>query len=120
MIGKGPEKNKITLPPRTESVVKIPVKPGSPTMGEIEKCQLLDGVFLAASLSQVNEGYVLPSILNTNETETVIEKPLVDLEEVNLIENHTNASRTDSSNREVEIFKQLRVDHLNAEERGVD
>jgi hypothetical protein len=117
MIGRGPGRKVITLPPRSESVVRIPVKSGAPTIGVIDKCRLLDGVFMAASLSYVHEGHVFTSILNTNETETVIEEPVVDLEEVNLIENDAPVSKPDSSDRGIEISKQLRMDHLNAQER---
>ena len=57
----------IKLPPRTESIVKVPVTLGSPLVGMTNKCEL-QGVILAASLTKVVGEYVM-NILNTNNTE---------------------------------------------------
>jgi hypothetical protein len=56
----------ITLPPRTESIVKVPVTPGSPLVRLISRCELREGVILAASLTRVTNGYAMTSILNVN------------------------------------------------------
>ena len=34
----------IKLPPRTESIVRLPVTPGSPLVGVINKCEMQEGV----------------------------------------------------------------------------
>jgi hypothetical protein len=57
------EMGKIKMAPRTQSVVKFPVVPGSPQVGMINKRELQKGVFLAASLTKVVNG--MTSILNT-------------------------------------------------------
>ena len=59
----------IKLPPRAESIVKIPVMPGSPLVGTTNKCEIQEGVIIAASLTRVVDGYAITSILNTNDTE---------------------------------------------------
>jgi hypothetical protein len=55
IVCKGQKRNQIKLPPRSESVVKVPVKPGSPRIGVSDKCKLLDGIFMAASKSRVKQ-----------------------------------------------------------------
>jgi hypothetical protein len=60
----------ITQPPRTESVVRIPMAPGSPEVGVISKSELQEGVFMAAALTKVVDGCVVTSILSVNEVET--------------------------------------------------
>lgn len=69
----------IKLPPRTESIVKLPVTPGSPLVGVIDKCEIREGVTIAASLTKVVDGYVMTSILNTNDNEVEVQEPLVEL-----------------------------------------
>ena len=61
----------IKLPPRAESIVRVPVTSGSPLVRMTNKCKI-QGVILAASLTKVVDGYVMRSILNTNDTEGVI------------------------------------------------
>jgi hypothetical protein len=62
---------KIKLPPRTESIVRVPETPVSPLVGITNKCKIQEGVtcITAASLTNVADGYVMTSILNTNDTE---------------------------------------------------
>jgi hypothetical protein len=62
---------KTKLPPRTESIVRVPETPGSPLVGMTNKCKIQEGVtcIVAASLTNVADGYVVTSILNTNDTE---------------------------------------------------
>jgi len=67
---KGPNELKvgeIKLPPRTESVVRVPVAPGSPLVGLVDRCEVREGVIMAASLTKVTNGYEMTSILNTND-----------------------------------------------------
>ena len=79
--GESSVRGHIKLPQRTESIVKVPVTPGSPLVGMTNKCEL-QGVILAASLTKVVEGYVMTIILNTNDTEVDVQEPLVELDEV--------------------------------------
>ena len=72
----------IKLPPRAESIVMVPVTPGSPLVGMTNKCEIQERVILAASLTKVVEGYVITSIFNTNDTEVDVQEPLVELDEV--------------------------------------
>jgi hypothetical protein len=83
-IKYSPEKGKsrITLPPRTESIVRVPVTLGSPEEGIIPKREIQEGVFMAATLTRVVGGCVLTSILNVNEAEVEITEPVVRLDEI--------------------------------------
>jgi hypothetical protein len=47
----------IKLPPRTESIVKVPVTLGSPLVAMTNKCEI-QGVVLAAPLTKVVGGYI--------------------------------------------------------------
>jgi len=59
---------KIILPPRTESVVRVPVAPGSPLVALVNRCEV-QGVIMAASLTKLSNGYAATNILNTNGVE---------------------------------------------------
>jgi hypothetical protein len=72
----------IKLPLRAESIARVPVTPGSPLVGLTNKCEIQEGVILAASLIKVVDGYVMTSILNTNNAEVDLQEPLVELDEV--------------------------------------
>jgi len=67
----------IKLTPRTESILKVPVTPGSPLVGLINRRELRDGVILAASLTRVMNGYAMNSILNVNDEEVNVQEPIV-------------------------------------------
>ena len=71
----------IKLPPRTESIVKVPVIPGSPLVGMTNKCEIQRGVIIAASFTSVVDGYAITNILNTNDTEVNVQEPLVQLDD---------------------------------------
>ena len=43
----------VKLPPRTESIVKVPVMPESPLVGMTNKCEIQKGVIIAASLTNM-------------------------------------------------------------------
>jgi hypothetical protein len=66
---RGVKIERIALAPRTESIVRFPVTLGSPRVGIIQKRELQGGVFLAASLTKVVNGFAITSILNTAEEE---------------------------------------------------
>jgi len=112
-----PSKCQITLPPRAESIVRVPVTPESPNVGMTAKYELQEGVYMAAALTKVVNGYALTSILNTNEVETDIFEPTVHLDEVDFAGEDDYNPEFEPRDREQSIMTQLRLDHLNAEER---
>jgi len=108
---------RIKLTPRTESIVKIPIKPGSPLVGMTRKREVQEGVILAASLTKVVDGYEMTSILNVNDTEVDIQELLVELDEVDPVWDRGCGNEFESQDREREIITKLKLEHLNAEER---
>jgi hypothetical protein len=71
----------LTLPGRSEVIVKIPV--ASRMKGDegiVEKAENAEGIYLANSLSRVENNHVITSILNTREQEAKIIAPKVQLE----------------------------------------
>ena len=110
-------RRRITLPPRAESVVRIPVAPESPSVGVISKCEIQEGVFMAATLTKVVDGYALTSILNVNETETEIPETMVRLDEVDLANESKCVPEFEPQDRERTIMRQIRLEHLNSEEK---
>ena len=69
------------------------------------------------SLTKVVDGYVMTSILNTNDTEVELQEPLVELDEVDPAWDKSCSNEFESRDREGEILKKLRLEHLNMEER---
>jgi hypothetical protein len=59
----------IKLSPRVESIERVPVTPGLPLVGLTNKCEIQEGVILAAPFTEIVDGYVMTIILNTNDTE---------------------------------------------------
>jgi hypothetical protein len=106
----------IKLPPRAESVVRLIVTPGSPLVGMTNKREI-QGVILAASLTKVVDGYVTASILNTNDIKVDLQEPLAELDEVDPASDRSCSTEFESQDRERDILTQLRLEHLNAEER---
>jgi hypothetical protein len=86
----------IKLSPRVESIVRVPVTAASrkycestsdariATSRMTNKCEIQEGVILAASLAEIVDGYVMTIILNINDTEVDMQEPLVELDEVYL------------------------------------
>jgi hypothetical protein len=63
--------------------VKIPVDfENKQKEGLVEKCELEKEIFMANSLTAVRNGYVLTSILNTNDQEIRIPEPRLKLARV--------------------------------------
>ena len=62
----------IKLPPRTESIVKIPVMPESLLVGMTNKCEIQKGVIIAASLTKVVDGYAITSTVKPVKLTTFI------------------------------------------------
>ena len=80
------------------------------------KCET-QGVILLASLTKVVGGYVMTSILNTNDTEVDVQQPLVELDDVDSAWDRSRSTEYEFRDREKDILTQLRVEHLNVEER---
>jgi hypothetical protein len=59
----------------------------------------------------------MTSILNTNDKEVELHEPLVELDEVDPAWDGSCSNEFESRDREGEILKQLRLEHLNMEER---
>jgi hypothetical protein len=72
----------IKLPPRADSVVRVPVALESPQIGIFNKRKLQEGVILVASLTKIVDGYVMTSVPNTNEVDIEVQEPVVELEEI--------------------------------------
>jgi hypothetical protein len=66
----------IKLPPRSESIVRVPATPESPNIGVTNKYEVREGVFMAASLTKVI-GHILTSMLNTNDVEVEVSEPVI-------------------------------------------
>jgi hypothetical protein len=107
----------IKLPPRAESIVRVPVKPGSPLVGMTNRCEIQEGVIMAASLTKVRNGYAMTGILNTNDAEVNMQGPLVGLDEIDPTWDRSCSTEFESQDRERKILTQLRLEHLNTEER---
>ena len=107
----------IKLSPRTESIVRVPVKSGSPLVGMTNRCEIQEGVFIAASLTKVMNGYAMTSILNTNDAEVKMQEPLVELDETDPTWDRSCNTEFESQDRERKILTQLSLEQLNTEER---
>ena len=62
--------HKLTLNPRTESIVSLPTKSG---LGIIPRSAIVPGVYLAESLTEEINSYCVTSIVNTLEKEITID-----------------------------------------------
>jgi len=58
----------IKLPPRTESIVKVLVAPGSSLVGMTKECEIQQRAFTAISLTKVTDGFIMTSIQNKYDT----------------------------------------------------
>jgi hypothetical protein len=95
-------------------MLKIPVMPGSPPIWIIDKCEMQEGVFIASSLTEVVDGYVMTTILNSNDREVEMQEPLLD--EVDPAWDISHSTLLRPQDQEREILVQLRLEHLNAVE----
>jgi len=107
----------IKLPQRTENIVRVPVKPESPLVGMTNRCEIQEEVIMAASLTKVMNGYAMTSILNTNDVEVNMQEPSVELDEIDPPWDRNCSTLFESQDLERKILTQLRLEHLNTEER---
>ena len=110
---------KLTLKPRTESIVSLPTK--SKGLGIIQRKEIIPGVYLAESLTEEIDGHCITSIMNTLEKEIIIDPPHVQLEEIEKECDDTvkifSSSEVETNNRLSKLRAELRTDHLSDEER---
>jgi hypothetical protein len=129
-IAQGTTKvRKLILPGRVEVIVKLPIENGIDGQeGIIDKSEIADGVYLASSLARVSGNHVVTSVLNTNETEIILDMPVVKLEKYDAEKFRKGDSREymgtlaavrkeKTRNRIGEVLEKLRLDHLNPEEK---
>ena len=75
------EPRKVTLKGRTENIVQLPTTSKG---HRIPKSEIVQGVYLAESLTNEVNGYCITSIVNTLEEDITIDLPQVELEEVEI------------------------------------
>ena len=120
--------NKLTLPPRTELIVQVPVDIGPQVQeGTVERAELMPGVYMADSLVTVAKGCVLTNISNTTEDDVELFDPVVKLEELGDSDTGEAAimgvteqgeDRGDQNlSRGERVIAKLRDEHLNEEEK---
>jgi hypothetical protein len=73
--------------------------------------------FYGSALTKAIDGYVITSILNTNDEQVEIQELLVELNEMEPVWIPTGATEEKQNDREKRISEQLRLYHLNEEGR---
>ena len=112
---------RIRIPPRSESIVRLPAETGStPAEGLVERKELLPGVYLAESLMKVVNGCIITSLLNATEKDVKMPEPVVMITDVDtgdpLILDPKSPAECDKSRYE-RVLNKLRMDLLNSEEK---
>jgi len=92
----------IKLPPRTESIMRVPETQGSLLVGMTKKCEIQEGVIIAATLTKVVDGYVMTSILNTNDIKLDMQEQIVEVDEVDSVWDRSCSTQFESHHREGE------------------
>jgi hypothetical protein len=120
---------KLILPKRSEVIVRLPVQNGRDGQeGLIEKSMLSEGIYLANSVSKVTGDQVITSILNIKDEDVTIDRPTIELKELDGEEfrredpeEYIGAAAVIKDNkvrrRTREVLGKLRLDHLNSEEK---
>jgi hypothetical protein len=111
--------------------VKVVVENGEEgAEGVIDKLEIAEGIYLASSLTKIKGNEIVTSILNTRETEAVVEVPTVKWEKYTPVDPHREdqtpymgaispIEMKPEQNREGEVLRNLRLHHLNPEEQRV-
>ena len=115
-----PSVNFVSLKARTETLIEIEVENPEIQEGIIPEIKLLKGVYLSRAITKVNkDNKAYATILNTRVTDQQIKPITVRLERIPetaifLLDN----SNTSQSNRENLVKKNLRLEHLNSDEKA--
>ena len=113
----GDREGTVKLTPRSETIVKLPVREGTTfSEGLVEKRELLPGVYLARSLVKVEKGHVLTSVLNTTDRGTEMQKPTVEVLELANPDLAQGSPTRLPRDRYEEVLRKLRLEHLSEEE----
>jgi hypothetical protein len=119
-MAKSREVRTITLQKRSETILQIPVDcEDNQKEGLIEKCEINTGIFVASSLTTVKDGYVVTSILNTNNQEIVISEPRLKLAKIKSLPFDKEGVTQGRRYRGKEVLEKLRLEHMNSEERKI-
>ena len=114
----GDREGSVKLTPRSETIVKLPVREGTTSSeGLVEKRELLPGEYLARSLVRVEKGYVLANVLNTTEEGIEMQKPVVEFSEIDNPDQAQGSPTRLPRDRYEEVLRKLRLEHLSGEER---
>jgi ribosomal protein S1 len=102
-------------------VVRLPVKRTTKLEeGLTEKEEIQEGVYLAGAITKVQAGCAITSIVNTTDEKVKIEEPVLKITEYEpetLSEPPGDDSTGYYVDRPGKVLKQLRLGHLNEEER---
>jgi hypothetical protein len=93
------------------------MKEMSSLVAVLDKHEIQKGILMAGSLAKVMDGCMITSILNTNDLEVEILEPLMELDDIETARNLTGATEEKYKEREKSNLDQLRLDHLNEEEK---
>jgi hypothetical protein len=121
----------LTLPGRSEVIVKLKIENGEKKAeGLISKLEIAEGIYVASSLTMIEGTKAITSILNTRETEVVVEVPTIKWEQYTPEDPRKEGRSTyvgamspievkTEKSRQEEVLRSLRLDRLNPEEKGV-
>ena len=108
-----------TFGARTENIGSVPTT--SKGLGLLPKNELLPGLYIASSLNQAVNGVCVTSIINTTEADQTVHLPKVALEGLDECESVltlTLSAVARNGTRLSSLRVQLRLHHLNSEERA--
>ena len=113
------ESCRLTLRVRTENIVRVPANYKGLVL--LDKNEILPGVYLASALTRGENGVCVTSIINSTERHQTVNLLSVDLKSLEEGEgslNLTLSAVANSDGRLTDLRNQLRLDHLNSEERA--
>jgi hypothetical protein len=111
----------VTLKSMCETTVRLPTVSDEMETGLVSKTELAPGIIVADTLTVVQEGSCLTSIVNTNDEEIKIDFPTVKLDPYEMEVTHirsVNTQRAEGTEHRVrELRERVRTDHMNDVER---
>lgn len=115
---QNPISNSIMLQPRSETLIEIDIKNPEIKEGILPDFPLPKGLYLSKAMVKVNQNKrVVASILNTRVTPQTIDTISVYLDSIPRHATILSLSNSRKRNREHEIIDNLRLSHLNDQER---